>query len=131
MYGSNDRYENDIKRCVLFLGKYIFSINKITVNTNTFIIYQWLVIVWKWQNYRNGLPDHLKYLQMHCETSLLKKQNEYYRQNCDLAHKVTFQKNYYNKCNKFSIEFFICFIFIYLLQLITHSAIQDIDIVWQ
>lgn len=74
----------------VFWGKYIFSINKITVNTNTFIIYQWLVIVWKWQNYRNGLPDHLKYLQMHCETSLLKKQNEYYRQNCDLAHKVTF-----------------------------------------
>lgn len=46
----------------------------------------------KMKNERNGLPDHLKYLQMHCKTSLLKKQNEYLRQNRDLAHKVTFKK---------------------------------------
>lgn len=76
MYGSNNRYENEIKRCGFFGGKYIFSINKITVNTNTFII-SMISNCLKMKNERNGLPDHLKYLQMHCKTSLLKKQNEY------------------------------------------------------
>lgn len=60
----------------VFWGKYIFSINKITVNTNTFII-SMISNCLKMKNERNGLPDHLKYLQMHCKTSLLKKQNEY------------------------------------------------------
>lgn len=76
------------------------------------------------KNERNGLPDHLKYLQMHCKTSLLKSKMSIRDKTVTLPIK-TLLKNDYN-----SIEFFLmCFIFIDLLLLITHSAIQDIDIV--